>query len=243
MRVIVARSGAGAGAFAEALAGHGIACVFAPVLDIAARPDPALDGALAGAQAVLLTSANGARALAAGTARRAFAIAAAGDATAAAARRLGFADVRSVDGDSAALAAFAAARFDPAAGPLLHVGGKHVAGDMETALKRRGFACERRVLYEAIVARALPDVAAAALRGGTADAAALFSPRGAAAFAALARAAGLEDRLARLDAFCLSLAVAEAAEGARWRRVFVAGRPRADSLRARLLAARCGGGA
>ena len=229
MRAIVTRPRADAEAFAAALAERGIDCIVAPVLRIAARADPTADAALAEAHAILLTSANGARALAANTARRQLRIVAVGDATAAAAHAAGFADTLSVDGDSAALAGFCAERFDPASGGLLHVGGARTTGGLEKTLTRGGFRYARLTLYEAVAADRLPEAAAAALRGGEANAVALFSPRSARIFASLARKAGLAPALATVDAWCLSGAVAAAA-GARWRRVVVSPRPRADCL-------------
>ena len=242
MRAIVARPRPGGAAFAAALAERGIGAVLAPVLRIVARADATADAALADAQAVLLTSANGARALATTAARRRSPIVAVGDATASAARAAGFVDVRSVDGDSAALATFCAARFDPASGPLVHVGGVHTAGGLERAVTRDGFRYVRLTLYEAVAAETLPEAAATALRGGKADAAALFSPRSARIFVALARKARLDSALAAADAFCLSDAVATAAAAARWRRVAVSARPRADSLLG-LMAESAGAGA
>ncbi len=240
MTVIVARSAGGAAAFAARLAGRGVPAVAAPVLRIAPIPGAETRAALAGARAILLTSANGARALAAADAPRETPIVAVGDATAARARALGFADVRSANGDAAALAAFAAARLDPADGPLVHVSGRDAAGDLAGALRARGFACRRAVLYEAVAVGALPAAAERVLRAGGARAAALFSARGAQTLAALARRAGLAGRLRSIDAWCLSAAVAEAARPAGWRRVIAAPRPRAAALLDMLAAARGG---
>ena len=230
MRAIVTRPRADSEALAAALARRGIDSVIAPVIGIETLRDPAAAEAVAGAQAVLLTSANGARALAANTECRGTPVFAVGDATAAAARSAGFADVRSADGDSRALAAFVGARLDPAAGGLLHVCGRRTTGDLDAVLGRAGFACRRLPLYDAVAADALPEAAAAALRDGSADAVLLFSPRSAAVFVRLARHAGLADTLARVDACCLSAAVAEAAAPASWRRVVISPRPRADAL-------------
>ena len=231
MRAIVTRPRADGAVFAAALAERGIGAVLAPALRIVARADPTAGAALADAQAVLLTSANGARALATTATRRRLPVVAVGDATAAAARAAGFVDTRSVDGDSAALAAFCAARFDPASGPLIHVGGVHTAGGLGRAVTRDGFRYARLALYDAVAAETLPEAAATALRSGEADATALFSPRSARIFAALAHKARLDSALAAVDAFCLSDAVAASAtEAARWRRVAVSARPRADSL-------------
>ncbi len=238
VRAIVTRPRADAVAFASSLAGLGIGCVIAPVLEIAVRTDPTVERFLVDAQAVLMTSANGARALATNTARRDARILAVGDATAAAARGSGFGNVRSVDGDAAALAAQIVSAFDPAAGPLLHVCGSHVAGDVGTVLKRAGFAYRRLALYEAVAVETLPDSARGVLRDDAADGVALFSPRSAAIFVGLVDGGGMRDRLAHCDAWCLSRAVADAAEPERWRRILIASRPRVDAMRALMIAER-----
>lgn len=230
MTVIVARSADGAAAFAARLAERGVPAIAAPVLHIAPRHDTTAETAIAGAHAALLTSANGARALAAATARRDLPVIAVGGATAAAARARGFADIRSADGGATALAKFAAARLDPADGPLVHVSGRHAAGDLAAAMRARGFACRRIALYEAVAAEALPAEAGHAMRAGAARAAALFSARGARIFTALARRAGLAGALRAMDACCLSAAVAEATRPAGWRRAAVAAAPCADAM-------------
>src|SRR5689334_25386119 len=86
--------------------------------------------ALATCQAVLLTSANGARALAEASEQRGRPILAVGDTTASTAEGLGFSAVTSASGDGAALAELARERLDPKDGPLLHVSGREVAADL-----------------------------------------------------------------------------------------------------------------
>src|SRR5229473_1898951 len=93
---------------------------------------------LRGVQAVLFTSANGARAFARATARRDLAVIAVGDATARTARALGFADIASAGGDVGDLAALVAARLDPRRGALLHAAGSVVAGDLAARLRAAG---------------------------------------------------------------------------------------------------------
>jgi hypothetical protein len=77
---------------AEALAARGVATVIEPLLAIRPLPEAASDLAkdLAGVQALLFTSANGARAFAELSPRRDIGVLAVGDATASAARGLGF---------------------------------------------------------------------------------------------------------------------------------------------------------
>ncbi len=177
-------------------------------------------------QAVLVTSANGARALAAAGAGRGVPLFAVGDATARAARDAGFTTVESAAGDSAALARLVAGRLDPEAGPLLHVSGEDVAGDLAESLSARGFAVERRVLYRACATAALSAEGARLIADGAIDAVLFFSPRSARTFVSLAVAAMLAPACAAMAAICLSDAVADgSADGVVWRAVCVASRP------------------
>ncbi len=223
MRVLITRPRDDAETLAKTLADRGVESLIEPLLriDNLAAEDLALDGV----QAILLTSANGARALAAATAARSVPVLAVGAATAAAARDAGFADVGAAGGDVAALAVLAARRCGPRAGPLLHVSGSVVAGDLAGRLEARGFTVRRAVLYEAHPVSALSDAAVAALTDGVIDAVLLFSPRTARAFVALAQEANLTAALASTGALCLSEAVAEEARAVVWREVRVADRP------------------
>ncbi len=215
-------------ALAQALANQGVESIIEPLLEIVPVASGGLD--LDGVQAILLTSANGARARAAAAAGADIPVLAVGEATAAAARAAGFADVADAGGDVAALAELAEGRCDPAAGPVVHVSGGAVAGDLAGRLARSGFTVRREVLYEARPAEAFSPSAAAALAGGAVDAVLLFSPRTAKAFVTLARATGLMPALRGIRALCLSAPVAAAARAADWREVAVAARPEQASL-------------
>ena len=146
------------------------------------------------------------------------------------ARQAGFAQVTSADGDSAALAVLAEAELDPKAGPLVHVAGSDVAGDLETILGAAGFDYRRIEVYDAVATTTLPSALSEALRGAAVDGVAFFSPRTAATFAALVREASLVDTLKSVTAYCLSDAVAAAVEAEPWQRVSIAPRPRIDVL-------------
>lgn len=226
MRLLLTRPREDSEALAALLAMRGHSALIEPLLEIAPKPDAPLD--LSGVQAVLLTSANGARALAGRAEAVALPAYAVGAATAEAARQVGFAQVESADGDVHSLAALVAAKLKPADGALLHVCGQHVAGDLAGELS--DFEVRRAVLYEARAIEALSDATQAALRAGEVDGVLLFSPRTAATLARLAAAAGLEQAFARVTAYCLSAAVAEAARPLPWRRVAVAARPEQAAL-------------
>lgn len=234
MRVLVTRPGEDGDALAAALRARGHEAVIAPMLEIRApapgAPRPELDGV----QAVLFTSANGVRAFAALTPVRDLPVFAVGDASARAARAAGFARVESAGGDVADLARLVRARCDPAAGALYHAATSRLAGDLKGDLEASGFALRRETLYESAAAESLPAAARAALESGELDAATFFSPRSAATFVALVRAAGLEGTCTRLAAFCLSAPVAEALRPLPWRAMEITARPTQDSLLAAL---------
>src|SRR5215472_6395783 len=84
LRALVTRPRSEAQALAALLAERGIEVIVEPMIEIAERG--AALPALSGVQAILLTSANGARALAKATSERAAAVFVVGDATARAAR-------------------------------------------------------------------------------------------------------------------------------------------------------------
>jgi uroporphyrinogen-III synthase len=206
MKLLVTRPALDAGPLADLLAAAGHTVLLEPLLTIRFRDAAAL--ALDDATGLLFTSANGVRAFAALSDRRDIPVFAVGDRTAAVAREQGFAQVGSADGDVAALAALVIAKRRPADGPLLHVAGSEVAGDLAERLEAAGFTVRRAVLYDAEPVTELSPETRAALAAGTLDGVLLFSPRTARQFAALMRQSGL--RADGLVAWCLSPAVADA---------------------------------
>ena len=228
MRVLITRPREDAETLAAILDKRGIDVLIEPLLEIRPLPDARLD--LDGAQAVLLTSANGARILAGLTDRRDLRILAVGDATARLAREAGFAAVESAGGNVEHLARLATARLNPQNGRLVHIAGTDIAGDLSGLLTGRGFTVTRAALYEARPVSRLSPAAVGAIRKRTIDAALFFSPRTAAAFVSLARGADLAESCVNIDAICLSAAVSKALETSTWRSRRVAERPDQDSL-------------
>lgn len=222
MRVAVTRALPEAERTAERLRALGAAPVLAPLLTIEPRP---FDTNINGAQALIFTSTNGVRAFAETSLARGCSVLAVGDATAAAAREAGFADVRSADGNVSDLAALAKRTLDPAKGKIVHIGGAHLAGDLADEFGAAGFAVERRIAYEAVAAHALPAGFASPL-----DAVIFHSARAAETFVTLGA-----PQAENLVAACISEAVARAARKIAWKRVIVAPAPREDALLAALL--------
>ena len=105
MRVLITRPEREATTLATALSQRGHVPVIAPLFHLEILHPPAdFAASLAACQGVLLTSANGARALAEASEQRGRPILAVGDTTAATAEGLGFSAVTSAAGDAAALA-------------------------------------------------------------------------------------------------------------------------------------------
>jgi uroporphyrinogen-III synthase len=205
MRVLITRPEREAAALAAALGERGHTPVIAPLFRLEIlHPPPGLAAALAACQAVLLTSANGARALAEASDQRGRPIFAVGDTTATTAEGLGFSAVTSAAGDGEALVDLVRRRLDAKAGPLLHVSGVDVSFDPGEALGRDGFEVQRFVLYEAREADALPDSARAALQARALDVATFFSPRAASLFARLLGQAGLAESVRGVTAIAIS---------------------------------------
>ena len=230
-RLLLTRPREDSVALAEVLARHGVDTLIEPMMTIRIDEGARLD--LSGVQAILLTSANGARALAAASpdrgARR-LPVLAVGCATARAVRDAGFSSVSVADGDVDGLAALTAARLRPEGGRLVHVAGRVSTGDLAARLRNAGFAAERVPLYDAVATRGLTPPARRALEAQTLAGVALFSPRTARLFAKLVRESGLETTARALTAFCLSQAVAVAVETLPWKRICVATTPRQEAL-------------
>jgi uroporphyrinogen-III synthase len=124
-----------------------------------------------------------------------------------------------------ALAGLVAGRLEPGGGALVHVSGHAVAGDLAGRLARLGFTVRSVPLYRAIPAGALAAPTREAFRACRVDAALFFSPRTAATFVRLARAAGIGHSCAKAASVALSPAVAAELDGLGWRRIMVAELP------------------
>jgi uroporphyrinogen-III synthase len=223
MRVLVTRPQPDQEPFVGMLRAAGFEPVVCPVLEI--RPQAVAATDWTGLQAVLITSANGARALAAATNMRDLRLVCVGPASADAARALGFRDVLAASGEGTrSLADLCVAQLRPDGGPLLHGSGQDVAGDLVAQLRLRGFDARRLVLYRAVWAEALSDGGGVALRGQDPGIATFFSVRSVEGFWRLVAKMGLETPASRWRAACLSQAVAGTAR-ARFGRVGVAAEP------------------
>lgn len=213
MRFLVTRPAADAARLADALGAQGHNVVVSPLIEIyptdVALPDPASIGALA------LTSANGVRALAARLqdggrralwqSRDAYAV---GPQTAAALAGLGWPQVRQASGTVEALADLIVATHAPTQGAVLHIAGRHRAGNLAAALSAQKLECGMAMLYEAEAADELSRAARAALADSDEpiDGVLLYSLRSADLFLTLSDGVAMAQRP---TALCLSPQIGE----------------------------------
>ena len=231
MRVLITRPEREATTLATALAERGHVPVIAPLFRLEIlHPDAGFATDLLECQAVLLSSANGARALAEASEQRGKPILAVGDTTASTAEGLGFASVTSAAGDGDALADLVRKRLDPKAGPLLHVSGVDIAQDFAASLAADGFEVRCAALYDAREETELPDSARAALQARALDAAMFFSPRASALFARLVQEAGLSGSLSTITALAISPAALQPLSALPFKATVAAARPTRQSV-------------
>lgn len=231
MRVLITRPEREATTLATALAERGHVPVIAPLFRLEILHPPATFATdLSECQAILLSSANGARALAEAGEQRGKPILAVGDTTASTAEGLGFVSVVSAAGDGRALADLARKRLDPKAGPLLHVSGVDIAQDFAAALAPDGFEVRRVPLYDAREETTLPDSARAAIEARAVDAAMFFSPRASDLFARLVQEGGLSAALSNVTAIAISPAALEPLRALPFKATVAAAHPTRQSV-------------
>jgi uroporphyrinogen-III synthase len=227
MRVLVTRPLEDAKATADQLKALGHEALVSPLLKVVPYDGPPLD--LSGVQAILVTSANGARALAARTGERNIPIFAVGPQTAAEAQRQGFTNIRSGNRDAMALAESVSQWTSPDKGALVHASGTDGAGRLAGQLAAKGFTVRTETLY-AVADQLLSAEALVALANRAVQAVMLYSPRSARIFREAIITAGLGEAAGTLTAICISPAAAEALSPLAFADIRVAALPNQDAL-------------
>ena len=234
-RVLVTRPEPAASATARLLAEAGFSPIVLPLSQT--RPLPVAAASLPDhMDAVAITSANAIRhapdeLVAALRARRCFAV---GRKTAKAARDGGFGLVTEGPGDAAGLAAMIAAEL-PTGARITYLAGRVRMPDFERALAGAGYRLDVVETYDTCPAEHSAETLSGLLKDAPVDAVLLYSAKAAEAFSALAKE---DSRLASARCLCLSDRVAQALQGARRERIFVADEPSEKALMA-LLEAVC----
>ena len=211
MRLLVTRPEPDATREAETLMALGHEPVRAPLLEIEFLENVPLN--LDRVQAIVITSRNALRALGTHPERDKaveLPLFAVGEATAWAARQLGFTEVTIGPGTGAGLHPIICQEVHPDRGPLLHIGAEKVAFDLKGALESDGIDLHRVVLYRSHPVETLSEDIVEGLKRGDFDGVLLLSPRTARAFARLVQRYGLVTEVKGLVCYCLSKAIAEA---------------------------------
>jgi uroporphyrinogen-III synthase len=221
--VLVTRGWPGAERTLRALRANGVEPIVSPVLDINFRATITAD--LANIQALVFTSANGVLAWGPRRPERDLPVYAVGDATAEAARKAGFDEVRSAKGASKQLAEKIAGEIDPADGALLHVRGIHITGDLKGQLKEAGLTLKEAIGYGAVTVDQLSEEALAALVSGAPVTVLIHSARGAKAFLDLCKRFGLTHWLPNVTVIGISARALEPLEAAGLAELRAAARP------------------
>ena len=225
MRLLVTRPEPDNARTAAALRNKGHEVVLAPLLYIESVANAEL-GEPPWA-AVLLTSSNGARALAHHPRRAellALPVLAVGHSSAEVARTAGFADVTSAGGDANDLARLAAQRFSGARHPLLYLAGEDRSGELAIP----GLTVRTVVVYRAAKAEKFPSAVRSALEEGSVDGVLHFSRRSVETYLDCSR--DLIGPALKPAHYCLSARAAEPLRHAGAPQIHVASQPDEASL-------------
>src|SRR5262249_18977629 len=182
--------------------------------------------------AVAMTSANAAHALERHARRLQIArlpVLTVGRRTAEAARAVGFTNIASANGNEQALAHLIGGCL-ARGNRILYLAGEDRAGDLATAVAPHGVRVETVVVYRAVAAEHLSELAVAALRAGEVNGVLHFSRRSAVIYLDCVRAAGVLDSALEPFHYCLSKAVAEPLVAAGASRIMVAQSPEENAL-------------
>lgn len=229
MRVLLTRPQAQSEKLGSVLLTHGIGWFAEPMLEIVPVAwDPS---ALAGRQAVLVTSANASEALLhCSEVRRDLPIFAVGPGTASPLLKAGFTNVHAAGGTAVDLIALVRRKLDPRAGRLLHLSGFDIVRDLAIALAPDGFAVDRVIAYQACAARQLSVRSRREISEARIDLALFFSARTAATFRELVSTSSLASACTRIAAIAFSARIADALRPVGFREVQVAAAPSLEAV-------------
>lgn len=211
MHVLVTRPQADGELLKAELEALGCKVSLDPLIEIV--PNEIRTDAFDGASAIVVTSRNALKALAASgdalATAKALPLLAVGPGTGALATELGFSDVFAGPGTGAELAPEIARRSKLNGGLFVYLSGDKLAFDLPAVLGPQGVDIRRIIAYRSVAAQTLSPEVAEALRAGTLDAVILMSPRTAETWAGNALTAAKPDDLSKLTYICISEAVAK----------------------------------
>jgi len=192
----------------------GLTVIVSPLLEIS--PPSSMPAAPPPGTVLIFTSRNGVRAFADLTGRRDWPVITVGDATAEEARRIGFADIRSAQGNSSDVIELIKSAM-PKTRELIHYAGEQARGDIAGRLGAAGYHISREVIYRSTPVRKKPDI-------DRPDYIALYSPMAARILA------GLDMDLKNTVALAISAQTADMLVGVKLKDIRVADRPNEDAM-------------
>ncbi len=211
MRLLITRPPYENDALAQILSDLGHDILKEPLLSIAYLPQTKIE--TENPQAIIVTSANGARAFATHVEADRFKhtpVFTVGQATADALDQFNVVHVG--DNGVAALDKSIRSQLEPDAGPLLYVRGVHVAGNLSDDLAGSGYKVDQAILYEMIEKENFSSPTVKAFQDAVIEGVLLFSPRTAEVFSKLVRKANLVEDMAGVTFYCLSRNVSDSIE-------------------------------
>lgn len=179
--------------------------------------------------AVIVTSRNGARALAALTELRDLAVLCVGESTEAAARDCGFDRCFSCGGTVQAMLDYIVDAYD-AGGRFVYLSAEHTRENLPEALRPFDMHVLQVVAYSAVASESLSETLTEQIRRNMIDGVVFMSQRSADIFMQLARKAQIEGDLAAMQAYCLSEACALPLRDAPWGEIVLAEQPTLASM-------------
>jgi uroporphyrinogen-III synthase len=210
MRLLVTRPEEDSAVFKAQLIARGHTVIIEPLLKISNAGTDEID--LEGAQAIIATSRNGLRALAASPqidAAKSLLLFAVGPGTAATARALGFTTIVEGPSNASELIPLISEHAEVNSGPLVHLAGDTVKSGFVDELHRLGFFVSQPVVYTTEVAVRFESPTVASMRNKRVDGVILLSPRTAEVYVDLVRQHNLGLACQGIVHFCISQATAD----------------------------------
>lgn len=228
--ILITRPREQAAAYAQELEGEGFATQSAPLLEFYPLAFDIPDLMLF--EGLVFTSAQALRVFGCPEAAQNLTLYVVGEATAAAARSLGYSDVIEGDSDGRALAALIEESCGGGPLRLLYVRGREVSYPLAEDLRGRGCVVDEVSVYGARQIDAFDAAVMDAIKNEHLQAVTFFSKRTADAFVAAIELAGLEASLGAIKALCISDGVLRCVRDLKWQSTHVAHTPNRVGMRA-----------
>ncbi|MCH2038027.1 MAG: uroporphyrinogen-III synthase [Rickettsiales bacterium] len=217
----------------EQLSAIGIRSVMSPLLTIIPCPDSVSkwrEVAKDSIELLIVTSANAIRMFADITDDRDLPLVTVGSNTAEIAKKLGFKNVQSADGNIENLKDFILEQYKEPTGAFVYLCGTVVSDDSTAFLRDKNYSASSIEVYEALPVKKIDPVIINDLKNGVIDAILFHSARTAEIFSQIVKKAKLKEQFKSISIFCISQKVADEVASFEWKKVYVAASPNGDAM-------------